>query len=39
MFYFNDNFFDLLPNTSKRITLSKSFDKVEAMSLADTLNE
>ncbi|MDN3694022.1 glycoside hydrolase family 2 TIM barrel-domain containing protein [Chryseobacterium tructae] len=34
--HFSDNFFDLLPGTSKRITLSKSLDKVEVMSLFDT---
>lgn len=34
--HFSDNFFDLLPGTSKRITLSKSLDKVEVMSLVDT---
>ncbi len=37
--HFSDNFFDLLPNTSKRITLSKPLEKVEAMSLWDTMNE
>ncbi len=37
--HFSDNFFDLLPNTSKRITLSKSFDKVEVISLVDTMKE
>ncbi|REC62058.1 glycoside hydrolase family 2 protein [Chryseobacterium pennae] len=35
--HFSDNFFDLLPGTSKRITLSKFLDKVEVMSLFDTL--
>jgi beta-mannosidase len=36
--HFSDNFFDLLPKTSKRITLSKPLEKVEVMSLWDTLN-
>lgn len=36
--HFSDNFFDLLPKTSKRITLSKPLDKVEVMSLFDTMN-
>ncbi|SDI20424.1 beta-mannosidase [Chryseobacterium jejuense] len=35
--HFSDNFFDLLPGTSKRIILSRSLDKVEVMSLFDTL--
>lgn len=35
--HFSDNFFDLLPKTSKRITLSKALEKVEVMSLFDTL--
>ncbi|BAP30706.1 beta-mannosidase [Chryseobacterium sp. StRB126] len=35
--HFSDNFFDLLPGTSKRITLSRSLDKVEMISLFDTL--
>lgn len=34
--HFSDNFFDLLPGTSKRIILSRSLDKVEVMSLFDT---
>lgn len=34
--HFSDNFFDLLPKTSKRIILSKPLDKVEVMSLWDT---
>jgi len=34
---FSDNFFDLLPKTSKRITLSKPLEKVEVMSLWDTM--
>lgn len=33
--HFSDNFFDLLPNTSKKITLSKPLDKVDVMSLWD----
>lgn len=37
--HFSDNFFDLLPGTSKRIILSKSLDKVEVMSLFDTFKE
>jgi beta-mannosidase len=36
--HFSDNFFDLLPKTSKRITLSKPLEKVEVMSLWDTMN-
>lgn len=35
--HFSDNFFDLLPNTSKKILLSKPLDKVEVMSLWDAL--
>jgi beta-mannosidase len=35
--HFSDNFFDLLPGTSKRITLSKPLDKVEVMSLWDVM--
>lgn len=34
--HFSDNFFDLLPNTSKKIILSKPLEKVEVMSLWDT---
>jgi beta-mannosidase len=37
--HFSDNFFDLLPNTSKRITLSKPLENVEVMSLWDTMNK
>jgi beta-mannosidase len=37
--HFSDNFFDLLPNTSKRITLSKPLEKIGVMSLWDTTNE
>ncbi len=33
---FSDNFFDLMPNTKKRITLSKPLEKIEIMSLWDT---
>ena len=36
--HFSDNFFDLLPKTSKRIKLSKPLEKVEVMSLFDTMN-
>lgn len=36
--HFSDNFFDLLPKTSKIITLSKPLEKVEVMSLWDTMN-
>ncbi|ANF49399.1 beta-mannosidase [Chryseobacterium glaciei] len=36
--HFSDNFFDLLPKTSKRITLSKPLEKVEVLSLWDTMN-
>jgi len=36
--HFSDNFFDLLPNTSKRIILSKPLEKIEVMSLWDTMN-
>lgn len=37
--HFSDNFFDLLPGTSKTIKLSKPLEKVEVMSLWDTINE
>ena len=37
--HFSNNFFDLLPNTSKRISLSKPLGKIEVMSLWDTMNE
>lgn len=37
--HFSDNFFDLLPNTSRKITLSKPLEKIEVMSLWDTMNE
>ena len=36
--HFSDNFFDLLPKTSKRIILSKPLEKIEVMSLFDTMN-
>lgn len=36
--HFSDNFFDLLPKTSKRIKLSKPLEKIEVMSLFDTMN-
>jgi beta-mannosidase len=36
--HFSDNFFDLLPGTSKRIKLSKPLEKIEVMSLWDTMN-
>lgn len=35
--HFSDNFFDLLPGTSKRITLSKPLQDVEVMSLWDVI--
>lgn len=37
--HFSDNFFDLLPQTSRRIKLSKPLEKVKVMSLWDTMNE
>ncbi|WP_378105889.1 glycoside hydrolase family 2 protein [Chryseobacterium sp. sg2396] len=37
--HFSDNFFDLLPNTSKKIILSKPVEKIEVMSLWDTMNK
>jgi len=37
--HFSDNFFDLLPETSRRITLSKPLEKIEVMSLWDTMNK
>lgn len=36
--HFSDNFFDLLPQTSKRITFSKPLKKIEVMSLWNVLN-
>ncbi|KAB1231014.1 beta-mannosidase [Chryseobacterium viscerum] len=35
--HFSDNFFDLLPGASKRITLSKPLDKVEVVSLWEVM--
>ncbi|MBB6369393.1 beta-mannosidase [Chryseobacterium shigense] len=35
--HFSDNFFDLFPNTSKRIKLSKPLENIKMMSLWDTL--
>jgi len=37
--HFSDNFFDLLPKASKRITLSKPLKNVEVMSLWDTMKD
>ncbi|MCC3216932.1 glycoside hydrolase family 2 protein [Chryseobacterium sp. X308] len=37
--HFSDNFFDLLPGTSKRITLSKPLENIEVMSLWDVMKE
>lgn len=37
--HFSDNFFDLLPGTSKKITLSKPLEKVELMSLWDVMKD
>ncbi|SHH46860.1 beta-mannosidase [Chryseobacterium oranimense] len=34
--HFSDNFFDLLPNTSKKIKLSKPVENIKLMSLWDT---
>ncbi|WP_312076556.1 glycosyl hydrolase 2 galactose-binding domain-containing protein [Chryseobacterium sp.] len=36
--HFSDNFFDLLPKTSKKIQLSKPLKDIEVMSLWDTMN-
>jgi beta-mannosidase len=36
---FSDNFFDLLPNTSKKIKLSKPLENIEVMSLWNTMKE
>jgi len=36
--HFSDNFFDLLPNTSRIIQVSEPFEKVEVMTLWDVLN-
>lgn len=35
---FSDNFFDLLPKVSRRIKISKPLEKIEIMSLWDTMN-
>ncbi|AZA50907.1 glycoside hydrolase family 2 protein [Chryseobacterium carnipullorum] len=35
--HYSDNFFDLLPNTSKKIKLSKPLQNIEVMSLWDTM--
>ncbi|MGG5210379.1 beta-mannosidase [Chryseobacterium sp. MIQD13] len=35
--HFSDNFFDLLPNTSKKIKLSKPLENIKVMSLWNTL--
>lgn len=37
--HFSDNFFDLLPKTSKKIILSKPLKNVEVITLWDTMNE
>lgn len=37
--HFSDNFFDLLPGTSKRITISKPSEKIEVMSLWDVMKD
>lgn len=37
--HFSDNFFDLMPNTKKRINLSKPLEKMDIMSLWDTKNK
>ena len=37
--HFSDNFFDLLPKSSKRIQLTKPLQKIDVMSLFDTMNE
>lgn len=36
--HFSDNFFDLLPGTLKKITLSKPLEKIDIMSLWDSMN-
>ena len=36
--HFSDNFFDLLPKTSRKIKLSKAIKNIEVMSLWDTMN-
>ena len=37
--HFSDNFFDLLPKTSRRIILSDSLEKIEVMSLWNAMKE
>ncbi|MDR2238399.1 MAG: glycoside hydrolase family 2 protein [Chryseobacterium sp.] len=37
--HFSDNFFDMLPHTSKKITLSKPLNTVEVMSLWDAMRD
>ncbi|SDL74739.1 beta-mannosidase [Chryseobacterium taihuense] len=37
--HFSDNFFDLLPKTSRRIKLSKPSKNIEVMSLWDTISQ
>lgn len=37
--HFSDNFFDLLPKTSRKITFSKPLKNVEVMTLWDTMNK
>lgn len=37
--HFSDNFFDLLPKTSRKIILSKPLKNLEVMTLWDTMNE
>lgn len=37
--HFSDNFFDLLPKTSRRIKLSKAIKNIEVMSLWDTISQ
>jgi len=36
--HFSDNFFDLLPHTSKKIILSKPLEQIRVMTLWDTMN-
>ncbi|WP_431608903.1 beta-mannosidase [Chryseobacterium sp. 'Rf worker isolate 10'] len=37
--HFSDNFFDLLPGTSKRVILSKPLEKIEVMSLWEVMKD
>ncbi|MFZ4927736.1 glycosyl hydrolase 2 galactose-binding domain-containing protein [Chryseobacterium sp. Mn2064] len=37
--HFSDNFFDLLPGTSKKITLSKPLEKIDILSLWDVMRD